>query len=152
MLTASLADSEDHTHLKGDILRLVWHKIAFGDKAPNLKIWGLWSHPSLPSLPDLTWSEEEVLFRIPSIVTQWVGYMRIHVYTRVCVCVHPYMCARVCVYMYVYAYAHVRAHSHTHLHTHTYAHIYMWQDELDSAWVLNLECWENPLTRLKKSW
>ena len=67
-------------------------------------------------------------------------YMHIHVYTRVCV--HPYMCACVCIYIYIYTPTHMCAHTHTHTptYTHTYTHTYMWQDELDSAWVSNFKC------------
>ena len=41
-------------------------------------------------------------------VTLWIGYMHIHVYTRMCV--HP--CIYICPCTYVC--------THTHLHTHTY--------------------------------
>ena len=73
----------------------------------------------LPSFTFTLWSH--------NIVTLWVGYIHIHVYTRVCV--HPYMCACVRVYIYIYIYTptHMCVETHTHLHTHThiYTHIYV---------------------------
>ena len=62
------------------------------------------------------------------------------------ICIHTCVCAPipVCVCVYVYMYMCVCAHAHTHLHactrTRTYTHIYMWRDELDSAWVSNFKC------------
>ena len=69
----------------------------------------------------------------------WI-YTHTCIHTCVCVCTHT--CVRVCmhIYIYIYAHAHVCAHAHIHTATHTYTHIYMWQDELDSAWVSKFKC------------
>ena len=74
------------------------------------------------------------------IVTLWVGYIHIYVYTRVCVCAPIPVCVCVYVYMYMCVCAHTHTHLHACTHAHTYTHIYMWRDELDSAWVSNFKC------------
>ena len=52
-------------------------------------------------------------------------------------CIHTYVCAaiHVCVYIYMYIYIYIRPRTCVCAHTH----IYMWQDELDSAWVSNFK-------------
>ena len=77
----------------------------------------------------------------------WI-YAHICIHTCVCACTHTCVRVYVCMYIYICIYAHAQVcvcahtHTHTHLHTHThtYTHIYMWQDELDSAWVSNFKC------------
>ena len=67
-----------------------------------------------------------------------------HTCIHTCVCAPISVCVCVCVYIYIYIYGCVRPRTHaptcTHTHTHTYTHIYMWRDELDSAWVSNFKC------------
>ena len=59
-----------------------------------------------------------------------------YMYTHVCVCTHTSV--RVCVCMCVYVC--VRPRPRAPARTCTYTHIYMWRDELDSAWVSNFKC------------
>ena len=60
----------------------------------------------------------------------------------VCACVCVCVCVFVCMYIYICVCAptHTRTYMHAHTHAHTYTHIYMWRDELDSAWVSNFKC------------
>ena len=57
-----------------------------------------------------------------------------YMYTHVCVCTHTSV--RVCVCMCVYVCVRPRVPARAHMYTH----IYMWRDELDSAWVSNFKC------------
>ena len=50
-------------------------------------------------------------------------------------CIHTCVCALIHVCVYIYIYTPTNICVHTYLHTHTYTHIYMWQDELDSAYI-----------------